>query len=240
MVSDIKLALAAALEYPAPPPNPGRQGWIDEYRKVQQAWATPPERPTGQVSMEKVMMDMKTTLPKDTVHTVDAGNFALWVHKYQEFSVPDTFFGPTVGCMGYGVPSAIGAKLAHPNRVAIAHCGDGGFLMTGQEMATAAQYGINIITVVYNNSALATIRMHQEAQYPKRPSGTDFVNPDFAALGTAYRALGIQVTRDNEFLPALKEALKANRPALIEVMTELEFISPTATLSQVTAGQPGR
>ena len=90
-----------------------------------------------------------------------------WVHQYQEFSVPDTFFGPTVGCMGYGVPSAIGAKLAHPNRVAIAHCGDGGFLMTGQEMATAAQYGINIITVVYNNSALATIRMHQE-QYPNR------------------------------------------------------------------------
>ena len=131
--------------------------------------------------------------------------------KYQEFSVPDTFFGPTVGCMGYGVPSAIGAKLAHPNRVAIAHCGDGGFLMTGQEMATAAQYGINIITVVYNNSALATIRMHQEAQYPNRPSGTDFVNPDFAALGTAYRALGIQVTRDNEFLPALQEALKANQ-----------------------------
>jgi acetolactate synthase-1/2/3 large subunit len=240
MVSDIKLALAAALEYPAPPPNPGRQGWIDEYRKVQQAWATPPERPTGQVSMEKVMMDMKTTLPKDTVHTVDAGNFALWVHKYQEFGVPDTFFGPTVGCMGYGVPSAIGAKLAHPNRVAIAHCGDGGFLMTGQEMATAAQYGINIIAVVYNNGALATIRMHQEAQYPNRPSGTDFVNPDFAALGTAYRALGIQVTRDHDFLPALQEALKANRPALIEVMTELEFISPTATLSQVTAGQPGR
>jgi acetolactate synthase-1/2/3 large subunit len=190
--------------------------------------------------MEKVMMDMKTTLPKDTVHTVDAGNFALWVHKYQEFSVPDTFFGPTVGCMGYGVPSAIGAKLAHPQRVAIAHCGDGGFLMTGQEMATAAQYGINIITVVYNNGALATIRMHQEAQYPNRPSGTDFVNPDFAALGTAYRALGIKVTRDSEFLPALQEALKANRPALIEVMTELEFISPTATLSQVTAGQPGR
>jgi acetolactate synthase-1/2/3 large subunit len=240
IVSDIKLALSAALEYPAPPPNPSRQGWIDEYHRVQQEWATPPERPTGQVSMEKVMMDMKTTLPKDTVHTVDAGNFALWVHKYQEFSVPDTFFGPTVGCMGYGVPSAIGAKLAHPQRVAIAHCGDGGFLMTGQEMATAAQYGINIITVVYNNGALATIRMHQEAQYPNRPSGTDFVNPDFAALGTAYRALGMRVTRDSEFLPALQEALKANRPALIEVITELEFISPTATLSQVTAGQPGR
>jgi acetolactate synthase-1/2/3 large subunit len=240
IVADIKLALAVALEHPASTPNPGRQGWIDEYRQVQQAWATPPERPTGRVSMEKVMHDMKATLPQDTIHTVDAGNFALWVHKYQEFRTPDTFFGPTVGCMGYGVPAAIGAKLAHPTRVTIANCGDGGFLMTGQEMATAAQYGVNIITVVYNNSALATIRMHQEAQYPNRPSGTDFVNPDFAALGTAYGALGIKVSRDHEFLPALKDALKANKPALIEVMTDLEFISPTATLSQVTAGRPGR
>jgi len=240
IVSDVKLALSAALHHPAPAPKANRQGWIDEYRKVQQEWATPPERPTGQVSMEKVMMDMKATLPKDTIHTVDAGNFALWVHKYQEFSTPDTFFGPTVGCMGYGVPAAIGAKLAHPDRVTIANCGDGGFMMTGQEMATAVQYGVKIITVVYNNGALGTIRMHQEAQYPNRPSGTDFVNPDFAALGTAYGGLGMKVTRDNDFLPALQEALKADKPALIEVMTDLEFISPTAELSQVTAGQPGR
>ena len=240
IVSDVKLALSAALHHPAPAPKANRQGWIDEYRKVQQEWATPPERPTGQVSMEKVMMDMKATLPKDTIHTVDAGNFALWVHKYQEFSTPDTFFGPTVGCMGYGVPAAIGAKLAHPDRVTIANCGDGGFMMTGQEMATAVQYGVKIITVVYNNGALGTIRMHQEAQYPNRPSGTDFVNPDFSALGTAYGGLGMKVTRDNDFLPALQEALKADKPALIEVMTDLEFISPTAKLSQVTAGQPGR
>jgi acetolactate synthase-1/2/3 large subunit len=142
--------------------------------------------------------------------------------------------------MGYGVPAAIGAKLAHPERVTIAHCGDGGFMMTGQEMATAVQYGINIITVVYNNSALGTIRMHQETQYPQRPSGTDFVNPDFAALGQAYGALGLKVSRDDDFLPALQEAFKAKRPALIEVITDLEFISPTAQLSDVTAGKPGR
>ncbi len=240
IVSDVKLALDAALAYPAPEALPERQGWIDEYRKVQQEWATPPERPSGKVSMEKVMMDMKTTLPKDTIHTVDAGNFALWMHKYQEFAATDTFYGPTVGCMGYGVPAAVGAKLAHPERVAIANCGDGGFMMTGQEMATAVQYGVNIITVVYNNHALGTIRMRQEMQYPNRPSGTDFVNPDFAALGNAYGALGIKVTRDGDFLPALKEAMQAGKPALIEVMTDLEYISPTAELSQVTAGMPGR
>ena len=240
IVADVKLALTAALEHPAPERKASRQGWIDEYRKVQQEWAAPPERPSGKVSMEKVMMDMKATLPKDAIHTVDAGNFALWVHQYQEFATPDTFYGPTVGCMGYGVPAAIGAKLVHPERVTIANCGDGGFMMTGQELATAVQYGVNIITVVYNNHALGTIRMHQEAQYPNRPSGTDFVNPDFAALGNAYGALGIKVTRDADFQPALNEALKAGRPALIEVMTDLEYISPTAELSQVTAGLPGR
>ncbi len=240
IVADVKLALAAALAHPAPAPKSSRQGWIDEYRKVQQEWAVPPERPSGKVSMEKVMMDMKATLPKDTMHTVDAGNFALWVHKYQEFATSDTFYGPTVGCMGYGVPAAIGAKLVHPDRVTIANCGDGGFMMTGQELATAVQYGVNIITVVYNNHALGTIRMHQETQYPNRPSGTDFVNPDFAALGNAYGALGIKVTRDADFQPALNEALSAGRPALIEVMTDLEYISPTAELSQVTAGLPGR
>ncbi len=239
MVADVKLALAAALEYPAPESKVSRQGWIDEYRKVQQEWATPPERPSGKVSMEKVMIDMKAALPNNTIHTVDAGNFALWVHKYQEFATSDTFYGPTVGCMGYGVPAAIGAKLVHPDRVAIANCGDGGFMMTGQELATAVQYGVNIITVVYNNHALGTIRMYQETQYPNRPSGTDFVNPDFAALGNAYGALGIQVTRDADFQPALNEALNAGRPALIEVMTDLEYISPTAELSQVTAGLPG-
>ena len=99
-------------------------------------------------------------------------------------------------------------------------CNEGHYQVTGQEMATAAQYGINIITVGYNNSALATIRMHQEAQSPNRPSGPDFVTPDCAALGTASRALGSQVTRDHAFLPALREALQATPPALIEVMTD--------------------
>lgn len=240
IVSDVKLALAAGLKETAAKPDPARQAWIGEFRTVQQRWATPPERPSGKVSMEKVMADMKATLPKDVIHTVDAGNHALWVHKYQEFGVADTFFGATVGSMGYGVPAAIGAKLAHPNRVAIANCGDGGFLMSGQEMATAAQFGVNIITIVYNNGALGTIRMHQEMAFPGRPYGTDFVNPDFAALGTAYGALGMKVTSDGDFQPALQEALKANKPALIEVMTDLEYLSPTATLTQVRSGQPGR
>src|SRR5690606_28094801 len=106
----------------------------------------------------------------------------------------ETFFGPAVGCMGFGIPGAIGAKLAHPERVAVAHCGDGGFLMTGQELATAAQHGVNVIVIVYNNASYSTIRMHQEVQFPGRESGTNAVTPDYAALGAAYGALGLKVT----------------------------------------------
>jgi len=240
IVADARLALEAACALPAAAQNATRGAWIAKYREVQQRYATPPERPSPRVSMEKVMHDMKTFLPKDTIHTVDAGNFALWVHKYIEFAAEDSFLGPTVGSMGYGVPAAIAAKLAHPQRTVIANCGDGGFLMTGQEMATAVQFNVPIIALVYNNQAYGTIRMHQEKQFPGRPSGTDMVSPDFATLARGYGALGFKVERDADFLPALQEAKKSNRPALLEIATDLEMLSPSATLTEVTAGKPGR
>ena len=240
IVADVKITLAAALKLPAPKSNAARKAWIGKYRAVQEKYATPPARPSSKVSMEKVMRDMKGFLPKDTIHTIDAGNFPLWVHRYIEFTQENSFFGPGVGSMGYGVPSGIGAKLAHPKRTVITHCGDGGFLMTGQEMSTAVQFDVPVITIVYNNSAYATIRMNQEASFPGRPSGTSMVSPDFVGLGNAYGALGIKVTRDAEFLPALKEAKKSNRPALIEVVTDVEMLTPTATLAEVAKGKPAR
>ena len=240
IVSDVKIALESARKLPAARSNAARKTWIGKYRAAQEKYATPPARPSSKVSMEKVMRDMKGFLPKDTIHTIDAGNFPLWVHRYIEFAHADSFFGPGVGSMGYGVPSGVGAKLAHPKRTVIAHCGDGGFLMTGQEMSTAVQFDVPIITIVYNNAAYATIRMNQEASFPGRPSGTSMVSPDFAGLGNAYGALGLKVTRDADFLPALKEAKKANRPALIEVMTDLEMLTPTATLSEVSKGKRPR
>jgi acetolactate synthase-1/2/3 large subunit len=139
--------------------------------------------------------------------------------------------------MGPGVPSAVAAKLAHPERLVVAHVGDGGFLMTGQEMATAKQYGADIIVMVYNNEGYNSIRMHQEAQYPGRRYGNDLINPDFAGLGIAYGALGIKVTRDEEFAPALQRAMNANGSALIEVSTDYEFVTPNATLTELS-GKP--
>ena len=105
--------------------------------------------------------------------------------------------------------------------------------MTGQEMATAKQFGVNVVAIVYNNEGYNSIRMHQEAQYPGRQYGTELVNPDFAALGAAYGALGLKVSHDEEFLPAFKKAMAADCSALIEVMTDFEYVTPSATLSEM-------
>jgi acetolactate synthase-1/2/3 large subunit len=136
--------------------------------------------------------------------------------------------------MGTGIPYAVAAKLAHPHRTVVTHVGDGGFLMTGHEMATAKQYGAKIIVIVYNNEGYNSIRMHQQAQYPGRQYGIDLVNPDFAGLASGYGALGLRVSRDGDFLPAFKQALAADRSVLIEVQTDFEYVTPTATLSELS------
>lgn len=240
IVSDAKLALALALDHPGVKSNGGRATWIGEYHSLQKQFSLPPERPTRRVSMERVMADLKLATPSDAIITTDAGNFGQWAQRCIEFDHPNSYISPTLGCMGPGVPSAVAAKLAHPERPVVAHVGDGGFLMTGQEMATAMQYGANIITVVYNNGAYGSIRMHQEALFPGHHYGTDLLNPDFAGLGSAYGALGLKVSRNEEFRPALQKAMAAERPALIEVMTDVEYVSPSLTLSEIAGGKPIR
>jgi acetolactate synthase-1/2/3 large subunit len=233
IVADAKQVLLAALKHPAPRPNESRAGWIAEQHAAQKEFCTPQARPTPKVSMERVMKDLKSAMPADAITTTDAGSFGQWQQRYLEFDHPDSYISPTLGCMGPGVPSAVAAKLAHPNRTVIAHIGDGGFLMTGQEMATAKQYGAPIISIVYNNEGYNSIRMHQEAQYPGRQHGVALENPDFALMGESYGALGLKVTRDEEFLPAFKKALAANRSALIEVQTDFEYVTPTAKLAEL-------
>jgi len=239
IVADAKQVLLAALKYPTPRPNESRAGWIAEQHAAQKEFCAPQVRPTAKVSMERVMQDLKSAMPADAITTTDAGSFGQWQQRYLEFDHPDSYISPTLGCMGPGVPSAVAAKLAHPNRTVIAHIGDGGFLMTGQEMATAKQYGAHIISIVYNNAGYNSIRMHQEAQYPGRQLGVALENPDFALMGESYGALGLKVTRDEEFLPAFKKALTANRSALIEVQTDFEYVTPTAKLAELRGKKLG-
>jgi acetolactate synthase-1/2/3 large subunit len=135
--------------------------------------------------------------------------------------------------MGYGVPAAIAARLAHPERQVVSISGDGCFLMHGQELATAVRHGLKILFIVVNNGVYGTIRMHQEREFPAHVHGTDLVNPDFAMLAQAYGLAAERVETTADFAPALQRALGAPSSALIEVVTDPEAISVRAALTQV-------
>ena len=163
--------------------------------------------------MGEVMAIVRARLPADAILTNGAGNFSVWAHRFYEFRQYRTQLAPTSGAMGYGVPAAVAAKLLYPGRIVVAMAGDGDFLMTGQELATAVQQGAAIVVLVVNNGMYGTIRMHQERHYPGRVSGTDLVNPDFAALARAFGAHGAVVERTDEFAAAFDEALASGLPA---------------------------
>jgi acetolactate synthase-1/2/3 large subunit len=234
IVSDAKLALEAALKHPAPHIG-ARAEWIGRWRAAYEEFAKPPQRDAEAVSMERVMEDLATVLPADAVLTVDAGNASAWVQRYYCYRSEDSLLGPIVGSMGYGLPAAIAAKLAHPERTVVGTCGDGAFMMTVQELATAVQYKANIVQLVFNNGTLGTIRMHQERDYPERVVGTNLQNPDFAALARAYGAEGYRVEKSDDFRPALEAALAIGKPAVIEVLTDKENISVAGSLADVRA-----
>ncbi len=198
----------------------------DEYL----AWTEPPETP-GDVQIGEIVAWLRDELPADAMICNGAGNYTAWVHRFYRYRGYATQLAPTSGSMGYGVPAAVAAKLRHPGRDVVCFAGDGCFLMTGQEMATAKQYGANVIFIVVNNGMYGTIRMHQEREYPSRVSGTQLVNPDFAALAKAYGATGEVVTETAQFADAFARAKAADSPALIELRTDPEAITPTATLS---------
>ena len=187
----------------------------------------------GAVDMGDVMAHLRKRLPAEAVLASGAGNFTVWAHRFYEFRRFRTQLAPTSGAMGYGVPAAVAAKIVHPERVVVALAGDGDFLMTGQELATAVQYDLAVVTLVVNNGMYGTIRMHQERHYPGRVSGTDLVNPDFAALARAYGAYGATVERTDEFPAAFEEALASGRPALLELLVDPEALTPRQTLSEI-------
>jgi acetolactate synthase-1/2/3 large subunit len=189
----------------------------------------------GAVKMADVIRTVSELLPENGIITNGAGNFAAFVHRYFEYKGYRTCLAPTSGSMGYGMPAAIAAKLAHPTRPVVNVQGDGDFLMTGQELATAAQYALPIITIVANNGMYGTIRMHQEREYPSRVVGTTLVNPDFAAYARSFGADGYTVETTADFAPALRAALKAGKPAIIELKIDPEALAVRQTLSQVRA-----
>ena len=185
--------------------------------------------------MGAALRELMKQLPPDSILTSGAGNFAIWPSRFFVHGPESRLLGPQSGAMGYGVPAAIAAKLAMPERTVVCFSGDGDFQMNGQEMATAAQYGARPIFLVGNNGSYGTIRMHQERFYPNRVHGTDLENPDFAAWARSFGFYAETVRRTEDFADAFKRAMRSNSGALLELTMDLESIAPGVTISQLRA-----
>ncbi|SFE29243.1 acetolactate synthase-1/2/3 large subunit [Lentibacillus persicus] len=208
------------------------QTWADERRRAFEEVSSLDVSHKDTIYKHIVAL-MEDILPDDAFLTNDAGNFAGWLHAYYPFKNKQTYTGPTSGAMGYGLPSAIGAKRAEPGKPVIALAGDGGFMMTMQELETAVRYQIPVISIVFNNQMYGTIRMHQEMNYPEKVIGTDLGKVSFKGVAESVGADGYLTNTPNEFAKALKQALSKNAPAVIEIMTEKEQISVSSTISQL-------
>jgi acetolactate synthase I/II/III large subunit len=223
--SGVAAAQLAALDI-----APRWREWRSAARAEYEAFIQPVET-VGAVNPSKIFAHLAETLPQDAIITNDAGNFAVWLHRFYRHRLFRTQLGPTSGAMGYGVPSAIAAKLAFPEREVIGVVGDGGFLMSGQELATCMRHGIAPIFLLVDNASYGTIRMHQERAFPGRNHATDLVNPDFAAYARAFGVWAKTVTRTEDFPAALAEARALKGPALLHLKTDLEDILPGRRLS---------
>ena len=200
----------------------------DEYL----AWSEPLAMP-GKLQYGQVIRWLSDKLPEDAIIAGGAGNFAGWLHRHFRYKGFRTQLGSTNGSMGYGYPAAVAAKLAAPGRTVLGLCGDGDFLMNGQEIATAVQHGAAFVALVVNNGMYGTIRMHQEREYPGRVSGTELKNPDFAAYARAFGGHGETVEKTEDFAPAYERAAASGKPALVELRIDPDAITPATTLSAV-------
>jgi acetolactate synthase-1/2/3 large subunit len=196
------------------------------------AWSEPLPM-LGKLQYGQVIRWLSDKLPEDAIIAGGAGNFAGWLHRHFRYKGFRTQLGSTNGSMGYGYPAAVAAKLAAPSRTVLGLCGDGDFLMNGQEIATAVQYGAAFVALVVNNGMYGTIRMHQEREYPGRVLGTELKNPDFAAYARAFGGHGETVEKTEDFAPAYARAAASGKPALIELRIDPDAITPALTLSAI-------
>lgn len=210
--------------------------WTQELRSLREAQRAVPNY-EGTLNLGTAMRELEELLDSDAIVTTDAGNFAGWATRFINFRDEQRYIGPTNGAMGYSVPAAIGAKIAFPDRMVVSMVGDGGFLMTGQEIATAFHHGVAPIVLVFNNQMYGTIRMHQERAYPGRVSGTGLTNPDFAKFADAFGGFGEVVSDTADFAPAFRRAVDSGKPAVIELRMNPDQITTRATIADLRAGK---
>jgi len=218
-------------------------GSLAQARAEYEAWQGQPAIYAGgaapALDLWQVVQTLKRLLPADAILTNGAGNFATWANRFWPYAGLRTLLSTTSGSMGYGVPAAVSAAIVQPQRTVVCFAGDGDFLMNGQELATAAQYGAAPVVIVFDNGMYGTIRMHQEREYPSRVVGTELANPDFAKYGETFGGFGTRVERTAEFERAMRAALdhaRANRrPAVVHLKVDPQAITPNATLDAIRA-----
>jgi acetolactate synthase-1/2/3 large subunit len=208
--------------------------WTKQARESFEKSLDAPAQP-GPVDMMAIVRTLRDQLPNDTIITNGAGNFATWANKFIKFTNEMRLLAPQSGAMGYGVPAAIAAKIAEPDRLVLCFAGDGDFQMNCQELGTAMQAGVAPIILILNNGTYGTIRMHQERTYPERVSGTELQNPDFVALAKSYGFCGEKIENTDQFADAFKRATASKTGAVLELMVSAEALTPRQTLSQMRA-----
>ncbi len=212
--------------------------WVKQVRNSFEAFLVGKESP-GNIQMQDIVKHVRDTLPDTAILTNGAGNYAIWLHRFFSYRQYRTELAPTCGSMGYGLPAAVAAAGLYPDRPVVCFAGDGCFMMTCQEFATAKQYGLNLTVIVVNNSMYGTIRMHQEKCYPERVFGTDLINPDFAQMAKSMGGLGNIVTETKGFAEVFADSLAYNGPALIEIRLDQNALTPGASLHEIRSKAMG-
>lgn len=213
-----------------------RTAWVERLNGAHRSVMTwKPVSANDGVVFGHVVAAINKHLAPDAVVTTDAGNFSSWPARYLHLGQDNMFIGATVGAMGPGVPSGVAAGLSTPGRQIVVFVGDGGAMMTGNELATAVQYGVPIKIFVANNSAYGTIRMHQARSFPGRVTSTTLQNPDFAAWGEAFGAKGFLITAESQVEQVVADAMAHDGPAVIETRISLNHISPSARIDEIEA-----
>jgi acetolactate synthase-1/2/3 large subunit len=210
--------------------------WREQTRAAHADYLAFSEKPTagpGPVNIGEIVVGLRDALPADAIVTTGAGNFSIWVQRFYRHRKYGTQYAPISGSMGYGLPAAVAMKRLTPERTVIAFCGDGDFMMTGQEFATAVQHELPIVVVIVDNGMYGTIRMHQERHHPGRVIATSLKNPDFAAYARAFGGYGATVEKTSDFTSALKAAQESGKPAIIHIKVDPQAITPSTTLDAI-------
>jgi acetolactate synthase I/II/III large subunit len=226
-------AFCAALEGLQPPNEIAWKGEAATAHADYLAWTEKATPQPGAVNLGEIMIWLRENLPSDAIITNGAGNFAGWIHRFYRFRKYATHVGPTSGSMGYGFPAAVAMKTLYPERPVVCVAGDGDFLMTGQDFATAVQYKLPVIVVLSDNGLYGTIRMHQERDYPGRVVATQLHNPDFVAYALAFGGYGALVEKTADFPAAFAQAVATGKPSIIQLKIDPDAISPGATLTGI-------